>query len=221
MCIPRPLYSALLPYTTLFRSDFIRYSKIVIDYFADRVKYWITFNEQNLYHTSGVFQIAGYLKGDKTLTDIYQIAHNVMYCHAAVANYLHNQTDAKIGGMLAYNQVYGATANPADVFAAHQIDEFLNFDLLDAFSYGKYSDAVINFVKQNKLELDVNDKEMAEISRLMSDFLSFSYYASSTIDASKIPAGTAPNLYQDYGKKDNPYLKTTEWDWQIDRKSVV
>ena len=196
--------------------DFIRYSKIVIDHFTDRVKYWITFNEQNLYHTSGVFQIAGYLKGDKTLTDIYQIAHNVMYCHAAVANYLHDQTDAKIGGMLAYNQVYGATANPADVFAAHQIDEFLNFDLLDAFSYGKYSDAVINFVKQNKLELDVNDKEMAEISRLKSDFLSFSYYASSTIDASKIPAGTAPNLYQDYGKKDNPYLKTTEWDWQID-----
>ncbi len=195
---------------------FVRYGKRMIDLFGDRVKYWITFNEQNLYHTSGVFQIAGYLKGDKTLTDIYQIAHNVMYCHAAVANYLHDQTDAKIGGMLAYNQVYGATANPADVFAAHQIDEFLNFDLLDAFSYGKYSDAVINFVKQIKLELDVNDKEMAEISRLKSDFLSFSYYASSTIDASKIPAGTAPNLYQDYGKKDNPYLKTTEWGWQID-----
>lgn len=197
-------------------TDFIRYSKIVIDHFADRVKYWITFNEQNIYHSSGAFKIAGYIKGDESLSDLYQIAHNVMYCHAAAANYLHQKTDAKIGGMLAYNQIYPATANPKDAFAAHQIDEFTNFDLLDAFSYGKYSDAVIAFVKDKQLKIDITKEEMAEISNLRSDFLSFSYYASSTIDASKIPEGTAPNLYLDFGRQANPTLQSTEWGWQID-----
>lgn len=197
-------------------SDFIRYGKVIVDHFAPKVKYWITFNEQNLYHTSGAFNNSGYLHGEKTLTDLYQISHNVMYCHAAIANYIHETTDAKVGGMLAYNQVYPATSNPADAFAAHQIDEFLNFNLLDAFSYGKYSDAVIKFVHNNQINVEVTDKEMNEISKLRSDFLSFSYYASSTINSSKIPADTAPNMYQDYGREENPHLKSTEWGWQID-----
>ncbi|MBA1395133.1 glycoside hydrolase family 1 protein, partial [Lactobacillus sp. XV13L] len=42
---------------------FIRFGKVVVDHFKDRVKYWITFNEQNLYHTSEAFKIAGYVKG--------------------------------------------------------------------------------------------------------------------------------------------------------------
>ncbi|WEV51547.1 glycoside hydrolase family 1 protein [Lactobacillus sp. ESL0731] len=195
---------------------FIRYAKVVVDHFADRVKYWITFNEQNIYHTSGAFKIAGYLKGEETLTELYQISHNVMYCHAAVANYIHEQTDAQVGGMLAYNQVYPATASPKDSFAAHQIDEFLNFNLLDAFSYGKYSAAVLQFVKEKQLKINYTEEELKQISALRSDFLSFSYYSSSTIDASKIPEGTAPNMYLDFGRKENPYLKSTEWGWQID-----
>lgn len=195
---------------------FIRYAKIVINHFGNKVKYWLTFNEQNIYHTSEAFKISGYLKGDETLTELYQISHNVMYCHAAVANYLHNKTNAKIGGMLAYSQIYPATSNPKDVFAAHQIDEFLNYNLLDVFTYGKYSSAVKKFVQNNKLKINITVKEMKEISRLHSDFLSFSYYSSSTIASDKIPKGTAPNQYLDFGMTPNQYLESTEWGWQID-----
>lgn len=197
-------------------ADFIRFGKIVIDHFADRVKYWITFNEQNLYHTTEAFKIAGITKKTQSLSELYQIAHHVMYCHAAIANYLHDRTNAKIGGMLAYSQVYPATACPNDAFAAHQIDEFLNYNLLDAFSYGKYSEAVVKFVQEQQLQIKTTEAEMGEIANLRSDFLSFSYYSSSTIDAQKIPEGTAPNYYLDFGKKANPYLETTEWGWQID-----
>ncbi|RMC24915.1 MULTISPECIES: glycoside hydrolase family 1 protein [unclassified Lactobacillus] len=195
---------------------FIRYAKIVINHFGNKVKYWLTFNEQNIYHTSEAFKISGYLKGDETLTELYQISHNVMYCHAAVANYLHNKISAKIGGMLAYSQIYPATSNPKDVFAAHQIDEFLNYNLLDVFTYGKYSSAVKKFVQNNKLKINITAKEMKEISRLHSDFLSFSYYSSSTIASDKIPKGTAPNQYLDFGMTPNQYLESTEWGWQID-----
>lgn len=195
---------------------FIRYAKIVINHFGNKVKYWLTFNEQNIYHTSEAFKISGYLKGKKTLTELYQISHNVMYCHAAVANYLHDKTNAKIGGMLAYSQIYPATSNPQDAFAAHQIDEFLNFNLLDVFTYGKYSAAVMKFVENNKLKINITAAEMKEISHLHSDFLSFSYYSSSTIASNKIPKGTAPNQYLDFGMMPNQYLKSTEWGWQID-----
>jgi 6-phospho-beta-glucosidase len=41
---------------------FVRYGEKMIDCFSDRVKYWITFNEQNLYSQPLAFRIAGYRK---------------------------------------------------------------------------------------------------------------------------------------------------------------
>jgi len=43
---------------------FIRYGKVLVDHFSDRVKYWITFNEQNLYSQPDAFKIAGVMKKD-------------------------------------------------------------------------------------------------------------------------------------------------------------
>lgn len=99
-------------------SAFVNYGIEMVKRFGDRVKYWITFNEQNLYHTSEAFNIAGYLKGDRTIDEIYQISHHVMLAHAGVANYIHQKTDCLIGGMLAYSEVYPATPNPKDVLYA-------------------------------------------------------------------------------------------------------
>ena len=38
---------------------FIRYGKKMIDCFGDRVKYWLTFNEQNIFHMPEAFRISG------------------------------------------------------------------------------------------------------------------------------------------------------------------
>lgn len=77
---------------------FIRFGKEMVDRFAEKVKYWISFNEQNLYHQPEAFRISGYLKGDQTTAELYQIAHNVMVAHATICNYIHETTDAQIGG---------------------------------------------------------------------------------------------------------------------------
>lgn len=195
---------------------FIRFAKIVIDHYKDKVHYWITFNEQNLYSQAQAFDISGYLTGDKSVSELYQISHNIMYAHAAVTNYIHTHTDAKISGMLAYAQVYPATPNPKDVLLAHQYDEFMNINLLDAFSYGRYSNEYLNYIKDQHLDVKMAKEELNEISKMYSDYIAFSYYSSSTLDSSVIPVGTVPNFYLDYGMKNNPYLSQNEWGWQID-----
>lgn len=48
------------------------------------------------------------------------------------------------------------------------------------------------------------------------DYLAFSYYASRALNSDAIPPGTAVNNYMLFGNQDNPYLKATEWNWQID-----
>ncbi|GEO79568.1 Beta-glucosidase 6-phospho-beta-glucosidase beta-galactosidase [Companilactobacillus mindensis DSM 14500] len=197
-------------------SAFVRYGIEMVKRFGDRVKYWVTFNEQNLYHTSEVFNISGYLTGDKTVNEMYQISHHVMLAHAGVANYIHEQTDCLVGGMLAYSEVYPATANPKDILYARQIDEFLNRNLLDAFVYGRYSNEVMNYVRNHKIEMDYQLNDDETLIKVTSDFIAFSYYRSDTVDSTEVPAGTVPNQYLDFGLKRNPYLQTSEFGWQID-----
>ena len=68
---------------------FIRYGKKMIDCFADRVKYWLTFNEQNIFHMPEAFRISGYLKGEQTLRELYELQHHAMVAHMSLTEYLH------------------------------------------------------------------------------------------------------------------------------------
>ncbi|MEE6725977.1 glycoside hydrolase family 1 protein [Pediococcus acidilactici] len=195
---------------------FVRFGKEMIDRFSDRVKLWITFNEQNLYSQTEAFRIAGYLDGDRTDEELQRIAHHVMAAHAQVANYLHAHSNAKIGGMLAFVETYPHSSLPEDAFAARRIDEYLNRNLLDVWVNGHYSTEVSTYIERHHFDIDFTDQDRQEFAKLKSDFIAFSYYASNVVDATKIPAGTMPNRYLDYGAVDNPHLTATEWGWNID-----
>ncbi len=198
------------------KDAFIRYGKEMVDRFGDRVKYWITFNEQNIFHFREGFHISGYDQGDESIQDLYQIAHNVMICHAEIANYIHETTDAKIGGMLAYSEVYPASPRPEDIKVAREWDEFVNQTLIECYVNGNYSRQHLAYAKANAIDLGIIDGEMESLAKLKSDFMSFSYYSSTTISVKNIPEGTPPNFYLDFGKEANPYIESTEWEWQID-----
>ncbi|KRN28342.1 hypothetical protein IV38_GL001341 [Lactobacillus selangorensis] len=195
---------------------FVRYGKKMIDEFGDRVKYWITFNEQNLYFMPGASVIAGSSKAPHTADTLYTIAHHIMLAHSQVVAYLHKTTHDQIGGMLAYAEFYPATCKPADVQAVRKTDEFLNRDLLDVFVHGHYSNEVLTYVKNHHINMDWQDGDEKILGATTSDFLAFSYYRSSTINSDLIPDDTLVNEWPNKGDQANPYLKTSEWGWQID-----
>lgn len=114
---------------------FIRYGQKMIACYGDKVKYWLTFNEQNLYHSPEAFLISGYLQGEKTLRELYLIQHHVMMAHVHLTHYLHQtKPQCLMGGMLAHALVYPATCKPRDILCAQQLDEFLNQNLLRAYA---------------------------------------------------------------------------------------
>lgn len=196
---------------------FITFGKEMMKRFGHKVRYWITFNEQNLYHMSGAFQGAGYLEGERTLTELYLIQHHIMMGHAFLANHMHAvYPDCQIGGMLAYMEVYPATCKPKDVFITRKFDEFINQNLLRAFSEGRYSDEVLAEMKTQAITGVFHEGDLAELSKLRSDFIAFSYYYSTTLSGTDITDQTPVSSYLDIGKQDNPYIGTTEWNWQID-----
>ncbi|MBD5431963.1 MAG: glycoside hydrolase family 1 protein [Lactobacillus sp.] len=196
---------------------FVRFSTKMIDHFSDRVKYWIVFNEHNLYFQDEVFNISGYEDGNKSLSDMYTIFNHTVLAHVRIANYIHqNYQDLNIGGMLAYQQVYPATSNPKDIWAAKQVQEFLNFNVYDVVSGRGYSPEVIQFAKDHEISMDLQDKDLKEIKQAKVDFLAFSYYSSWTLSSDKISKDTAPNRFLNQGLISNPYLSTNEWGWTID-----
>lgn len=195
---------------------FVRYGCEMVKRFSDKVKYWITFNEQNLYHTPMAYVIGGVMEAKHSRDHQYQIIHNIMMSHAGVANYIHEHTDAKIGGMLAYSEVYPATCHPKDILAARRVDEMMNYTLLDCFTKGHYSAAFMQELKRCHIDAKITADELTELSKLYSDFIAFSYYASSTISHENITAETPVEEYTMVGSKINPYIDMTEWKWQID-----
>lgn len=195
---------------------FIRFAKKMVDHFSGKVKYWLTFNEQNLFHMSGAFQGAGYLEGGRSLTELYKIQHHMMLAHAIISNYIHENTDAQIGGMLAYMEIYPATSKPKDVFYAEKADEFYNKNLLRCFVEGKYSDEVIKEMERFGIRDVIKDDDLSIMSRMRSDWIAFSYYRSAVLNADKLNDDIPVSKYMDIGSTKNPYLKATEWNWQID-----
>ncbi|ADX70425.1 glycoside hydrolase family 1 protein [Lactobacillus helveticus] len=196
---------------------FVRFGKKMIDHFSDRVKYWIVFNEHNLYFQDEVFNISGYESGDKSLDDMYTIFHHTMMCHIRLANYIHeNYSDVKIGGMLAYQQIYPATSKPEDVWAAKQVQEFLNFNIYDADTGRGYSLEVMQYAKNHGIEMDITDEDKEIMKKAKADFLAFSYYSSWVLSSNKIPEGEAPNRYLNKGGVESKYVKTNDWGWAID-----
>ena len=191
---------------------FVNYGKLLIDRFHDKVKYWITFNEHNLYPMDMGFVIAG-SKKDHSLENIYNIQHYTLLAHAKIANYIHdNYSDLQIGGMLAYSPYYPSSSNPEDVLLANQYDRFLNKLYLDIFSGRNYPKFFLNYINKYQINIDFTKEDSYEFDRLYSDFMSFSYYQSQTVKANGKDFNT---LVMDQ-IVDNKYVDRSEWNWEID-----
>ncbi len=72
------------------------------------------------------------------------------------------------------------------------------------------------FFKENNIKLDITNKDI-EILRNTVDFISFSYYMSICESSDKSIKAGEGNII---GGIPNPYLKASEWGWQIDPKGL-
>ncbi|MGU9999552.1 glycoside hydrolase family 1 protein [Latilactobacillus curvatus] len=196
---------------------FTKFAKAVIDRYGEQVKYWLSFNEQNGFFFEPGFDNTGFINGERDLLTLYTIANNTMVAHAEIANYLHaHYPNDQIGGMLAYQEFYPATSHPQDIFAARKASEFINQHFVDAFTKGRYSAEVLQYMQNHDLMSSIQPNDLALIASHHNDFLAFSYYYTVALDHTKLTPNTPPNYYMRDASVPNPYLESSEWGWQID-----
>lgn len=196
---------------------FFKFAKIVIDRYHEKVKYWITFNEHNLYSTTGAFLIAGSNK-EENLTNLYQIQFNTFLAHAKVEKYIHEKyEDLKIGGMLAYSTFYPSSSKPEDTYLRNIYDDFSNKLYLDIFNGKGYLKTFDKYLENREVILDKSDDEIELINGMKSDFIAFSYYQSQTIKY----MGHDYDPFDTSSMVDNQYLDRSEWNWEIDPDGLL
>jgi 6-phospho-beta-glucosidase len=178
------------------------------------VKYWLTFNEINIIGMTGY--LSGGILADKTdnmLQSQFQAAHHQFVASALAVKACHEIIpDAKIGCMLARMEAYPDTCNPLDVMESIDSDH-TNLFYSDVQIRGYYPSYMNKFFRDNKLTIKKEPGDDAILREGTVDYMSFSYYMSSIATHEKDGEEVGGNLL---GSKKNPYLKASDWGWQID-----
>ena len=194
---------------------FVRYTKFLIDEYHDLVKYWITFNEINMVMNHSY--LGGGMFVEKAKTDekscIYQALHHMLVASALTVDYFHQtQNDGMIGCMIARLLNYPYTCKPADCLAQQAQDRF-NFFPMDVQAKGYYPQFILNYYKDQNIQLEISDEDKEILKKGKVDFTGISYYHTGVIS-------TDPDKVEDIGKfirnLENPYIEKTSWGWGID-----
>ena len=119
---------------------FERYARVCMERFGDRVKHWMSFNEQNLHSCNLIYSNAEIIPEGKTKAEhLYQVAHNVMIAHCKAVKALRELVpDAKFGGMTTITNFYPATDTPKNNLFCQKAYDLVNDWVCYVQANGKY-----------------------------------------------------------------------------------
>ena len=199
-------------------AHFERYCTTLFEHYGDRVKFWLTFNEINSI-LEAPFMSGGIcdLKENAEQT-IYQAIHHEFIASASAVKLAHRMMpNAQIGCMLLSNPMYPMTPNPDDMIAVME-KEHLNSFFGDVQVRGYYPSYMRNYFQRHGISLDIRPEDL-EVLKNTVDFVSFSYYTSACETSSEITDERSQgNILA--SKVSNPYLRKSEWGWQIDPQGL-
>lgn len=194
---------------------YLNYCRTIFTRFNGKVKYWLTFNEINmLLHLPFLGAGLYFEPGENEKQVQYQAAHHELVASALATKLAHEiNSENMVGCMLAAGNTYSRTCAPEDVWKAMEKDRE-NYFFIDVQSRGKYPSYAKKFFEREGIKIEELAEDAAILRENTVDFISLSYYSTRVASADASAADkTAGNAFESIR---NPYLKTTEWGWQID-----
>ena len=192
-----------------------RLCRVLFTRYKGLVKYWLTFNEINMI-LHAPFMGAGicFDENEDENQVKYQAAHHELVASALATKIAHEiDPNNKIGCMLAGGNYYPYTCNPNDVWKSINEDRN-NYFFIDVQSRGEYPRYALLDMHRKGIDIKIEEGDLDLLKENTVDFITFSYYTSRTSSADpKINDMTGGNIYESLK---NPYLKESEWGWQID-----
>lgn len=154
--------------------DFVRYCEVCFKEYGNKVKYFLTINEQNM---MTMFNMGGY----KTDKERYQANHHMLVAQAKATIRCHELCNAWIAPAPNITCVYAATSKPMDRLAAMDYDQLRNRLYLDTIVFGEYPQAFAEYLRQNDCMPEFAPGDMEAMKAAHPDFIAFNYYGGSTV----------------------------------------
>lgn len=206
---------------------FLKYCHAVFTRYKGKVKLWLTFNEIN--GATGSF--GGYLsqgilhKGTKTLMQQvddpglrYQALHHQFVASARAVQLAHEiDPFNQVGCMQIFAAMYPLTCHPDDVVECQKRNHVNNWFCGDVQVRGAYPGYIQRYFKEHGFAIQMEDGDLQTLRDGCVDFYTLSYYMSGCASADKDKDPAEGNLI---GGIANPYLKASEWGWQIDPQGL-
>lgn len=215
--------------------EFDKYCRTLFSEFGDRVKYWLSINEQNMQICYGDW--LGIDKHPDTwFEDKWKVNHIMNLCHAKAVIACHEiVSDGKIGPVPGYVPIYPYSCDPRDQIAAMNAEEMTEKMWCDLYAHREYSPFIKKYWERHHINPDIQPGDMDLIKQAKIDFFALNCYRSNT--AKYCALNETPQEYElnKSGKKGNlkfpkvpgmyklvknPYVKYTDWDWEIDPSSI-
>lgn len=196
---------------------YTNYCKAVFTRYKNKVKYWMTFNEINVI-TLHPFIPAGIKikEGENKEQVIYQAAHHQLVASAKAVKLGHEiNPDFKIGCMLLYPLTYAETCNPEDVMASIEVMNNHYF-FTDVHARGYYPNYMKKYFERNDIKIQMEYDDEAILLEGKVDYIGFSYYMSLVATGNEEKRKAAEASGNMLGGIKNPYLKASDWGWQVD-----
>ena len=195
-----------------------KYARALFERYGRRVRYWITFNEINS-QLKAPFMCGGINtpKEELSESDLYQAVHHVLVASAKVTLMAHEMIpDSQIGCMLLCVPTYPYTPNPEDVIAVMET-EHKSFFFGDVQVRGRYPGYMKRYFKDHNIVLGISEEDKGVLEKGIVDFVFFSYYSSTCESVTVKEEAASGNILTGIT---NPYLKVSEFGWQIDAKGL-
>ena len=193
---------------------YLKFAKVIMNRWKDDVDFWLPFNEINAGYFSP-YNGVGLIKEENEKYDqslVFQSLHHQFIASAKTIEYGKSHCKGSFGCMISCFCYYPLTARPEDNFKLVHDENVNQWFCADVLARGYYPSYMKRFFKEENIQVKMEEGDDILLKNNVADFVSFSYYSSSIVtieDANQ----TAGNLV---ATVKNPYLKATEWGWQID-----
>ena len=202
------------------------YCHAIFERYKDKVKYWLTFNEINCGMSGfgavlGLGTCQGYegpaMAAPTTAQTRLQALHHQFVASAKVVKYAHEKyPQFMMGCMIAFMATYPLTCDPSDMILNQQKMQQGNWYCGDVQVRGEYPHFAHRLWKEQGVELHMEPGDLEVLKEGAVDFYTFSYYMSNCVTTHEGET-TSGNLM---GGIKNPYLKASDWGWQIDPQGL-
>ena len=206
---------------------FVNFAKVMFENYGDRVKYWLTINEQNMMTLVG--DVIGTLDGietDNVQKELYKQNHHMLIAQAKAMKLCHEMCpNGKIGPAPNISTVYPASSKPEDILAASNCSAIRNWLYLDMAVHGRYNATAWSYMVEKGIEPTIEEGDMEALRSGKPDFIAFNYYNTSTVEEFKgeiTNERSGGDQQSGHGESgifkgvSNPNLQKTEFGWEID-----